>query len=112
MPPSVRPTSVARSSLPKIRAAVSAAVDNGRLVVPQANANVTIAAGQIHLANTTVDAQDGTRLSLDGIVDLSSLALDSHMTLSGQPAPKALIPTRPEFAITVKGPHSGAREKA
>ena len=97
--------------LPKIRAAVSAAVDNGRLVVPQANANVTIAAGQIHLANTTVDAQDGTRLSLDGIVDLSSLALDSHMTLSGQPAPKALIPTRPEFAITVKGPIAAPERK-
>jgi uncharacterized protein involved in outer membrane biogenesis len=91
-------------ALPKIRAAVSAAVDNGRLVVPQTNADVTIAAGQIHLADTTVNAQDGAKLSLDGILDLNNLAIDSHMTLSGQPAANALIPTRPEFAIAVKGP--------
>jgi uncharacterized protein involved in outer membrane biogenesis len=90
--------------LPKIRAAVSAAVDNGRLAVPQANADLTIAAGQIHLANTTVNAQDGAKLSLDGILDLNNLAIHSHMTLSGQPAANALIPTRPEFAVDVKGP--------
>ena len=89
---------------PKIRAAVSAVLDNGRLAVPQANAVVTIAAGQIHLANTTVNAQDGARLSLGGILDLNSLVIDAHMTLSGQPAANALIPTRPEFAINVKGP--------
>ncbi|MGO9701859.1 MAG: hypothetical protein ACLPX7_21635, partial [Xanthobacteraceae bacterium] len=34
----------------------------------------------------------------------NSLAIDAHMTLSGQPAANALIPTRPEFAINVKGP--------
>ena len=89
---------------PKIRAAVSAVLDNGRLVVPQANADVTIAAGQIHLANTTVNAQDGAKLSLGGMLDLNSLAIDAHMTLSGQPAANALIPTRPEFAINVTGP--------
>jgi uncharacterized protein involved in outer membrane biogenesis len=89
---------------PKIRAAVSAVLDNGRLAVPQANANVTIAAGQVHLANTTVTTQGGAQLSLGGTIDLDSLAIDAHMTLSGQPAANALIPTRPEFAITVKGP--------
>ena len=88
---------------PKIRAAVSAVLDNGRLAVPQAGADVTIAAGQIHLANTTVNAQDGAKLSLAGMLDLNSLAIDAHMTLSGQPAANALIPARPEFAISVKG---------
>ena len=90
--------------LPKIRAAVSAAVDNGRLAVPQANADFTIAAGQIHLASTTVNAQDGAKLSVNGILDLNSLAIDSRLTLSGQPAANALIPARPEFAVDVKGP--------
>ncbi len=88
----------------KIRAAVSAVLDSGSLAVPQANAVVTIAAGQIHLANTTVNAQDGAKLSLGGILDLNSLAIDAHMMLSGQPAANALIPARPEFAINVKGP--------
>ena len=97
--------------LPKIKAAVSAAVDNGRLGVPQANADVTIAAGQIHLAKTTVSVRDGARLSLDGILDLNSLTFDSHLTLSGQPAPNALIPTRPEFAVTVKGPLAAPERK-
>ncbi len=88
----------------KIKSAVSAVVDSGRLAVPQASADVTIAAGQIHLAKTVVDAQDGARLSLDGMLDLNSLAIDAHMTLSGQPAANALIPARPELGINVKGP--------
>ena len=86
-------------------------MDNGRLAVPQANADVTIAAGQIHLAKTTVNAQDGAQLSLDGILDLNSLAFDLHLTLSGQPAPNALIPARPEFAVTVKGPLAAPERK-
>ena len=62
--------------LSNIHAAVSAAMDNGRLAVPQAKADLTIAAGQAHLANTTVNAQDGSKLSLDGILDLNGLAID------------------------------------
>ena len=78
-------------------------MDNGRLAVPQADADVTIADGQIRLANTTVNAQDGAKLSLAGMLDLNSLAIDAHMTLSAQPAANALITTRPEFAVSVKG---------
>ena len=89
---------------PKIRAAVSAAMENGRLTVPKSDAEVTIAAGQIRLANATLQAQSGAELSLDGVLDLNNAAIDAHMTLSGQPAANALIRTRPELAVTVKGP--------
>ena len=97
--------------LSNIHAAVSAAVQNSRLAVPQAKADLTIAAGQVHLANTTVNAQDGSKLSLDGILDLNGLAIDSHLTLSGQPAANALISARPEFAINIKGPLAAPERK-
>ena len=89
---------------PKIRAAVGAAMENGRLTVPEGNAELTIAAGQIHLSNAVLYAQNGAELSLDGMLDLNEAAIDAHMTLSAQPAANALIPGRPEFAIAVKGP--------
>ena len=97
--------------LSNIHAAVSAAMQNSRLAVPQAKADLTIAAGQVHLANTTVNAQDGAKLSLDGILDLNGLAIDSHLTLSAQPAANALISARPEFAINIKGPLAAPERK-
>ena len=89
---------------PKIRTAVSAAMESGRLTVPNGDAEVTIAGGQIRLAKVTLPAQSGAEFSLDGVLDLNSAAIDAHMTLSGQPAANALISTRPELALTVKGP--------
>ncbi len=89
---------------PRIRAAVSAAMENGRLTLAKSDADVTIAAGRIRLANATLQAQSGAELSLDGVLDLNNAAIDAHMTLSGQPAPNALIRTRPELAVAVKGP--------
>ena len=96
---------------PKIQAAVSAAMENGRLTVPQGNAEVTITAGQIRLAKVTLPAQSGAELSLDGVLDLNSAAIDARMTLSGQPAANALIRTRPELALTVKGPLAAPETK-
>ena len=70
LPVSIRRRSMSRSALadqsgtidaPKIRAAVSAAMDNGRLMVPKGEAEVTIAAGQIHLSNAKLQAQGGAR---------------------------------------------------
>lgn len=87
-----------------IAAAVSAVMDKGRFVVPQSQAEVTIAAGQIYLTNATLRGQDGAALALDGVLDLDKEALDAHLTLSGQPAANALISARPELAIRVKGP--------
>ena len=95
----------------KIRTAVSAAMESGRLAVPNGEAEVTIADGQIRLAKTTLSAQGGAELSLDGVLDLNSTAIDAHMTLSAQPAANALISTRPELALTVKGPLAAPETK-
>ncbi len=89
---------------PKIRAAVSAAMDNGRLAVPQGNAEVTVAAGQIHLTKASWHAQNGAEVSVDGMLDLNDAAIDAHLTLSVKPAANALIPGRPELTVAVKGP--------
>jgi large subunit ribosomal protein L24 len=96
---------------PKIRTAVSAAMESGRLTVPNGDAEVTIAGGQIRLAKMTLPAQSGAEFSLDGVLDLNSAAIDAHMTLSGQPAANALISTRPELALTVKGPLAAPETK-
>lgn len=87
----------------KIQSVVTAAIANGHFAVPQGDAQVTITGGQVHLTNALIRVPSGDTLSLDGIVDLNKLAIDAHMTLSGQPAPNALIPIRPEFTVTFKG---------
>ena len=96
---------------PKIRAAVSAAMDNGRLMVPKAEAEVTITAGQIHLSNAKLQAQGGAELLLDGALDLNAEIVDAQLTLSRQPEANALIPARPELAVTVKGPLATPEKK-
>jgi large subunit ribosomal protein L24 len=95
----------------KIRNAVSATMDNGKLAVPKGDAEVTIAAGQIRLANAVLQAQGGAQLSLDGVLDLNNAAIDAQMTLSGQPAASALIRARPEFSVSVKGPLAAPERK-
>jgi large subunit ribosomal protein L24 len=87
----------------KIAPVVEAAMEKGRLLVPQGNAEVTIAAGQIHLANTNLHARGGAELALDGVVDLNKSAIDAHLVLSEPPAANAMIGTRPEIAVGVKG---------
>jgi uncharacterized protein involved in outer membrane biogenesis len=88
----------------KTQSAVSAAMANGRLAVPQGNAAVTLTSGQVNLTYMTLQAQGGAELSLDGVIDLSHAAIDVRMTLSGRPLANALIRMRPELAVTVKGP--------
>ena len=88
----------------KIAAAVSAAMEKGRLAVPQAGAEVTITGGQIHLANATLQAQDAAKLSLQGVLDLRNEAIDAQMTLSDKPPAHAMLRTRPELTVTLKGP--------
>ena len=95
----------------KIRNVVSAAIDTGKLAVPKGDAEVTIAAGQIRLANATVQAQGGAELSLDGVLDLNNAAIAAQMTLSGQPAANALIRARPELSVSVKGPLAAPERK-
>ena len=86
-------------------------MDNGRLMVPKAEAEVTIAAGQIHLSNAKLQAQGGAELLLDGALDLNAEVVDAQLTLSRQPEANALIPARPELAITVKGPLATPEKK-
>ena len=89
---------------PKVAAVVGAVMDKGRLAVPRADTEVTIASGQVHVANATLQGQSGAELSLEGILDLNNSLIDAHLTLAGQPPANALLNTRPELAVTVKGP--------
>ena len=88
----------------KIRAAVSAAMDGRKLPVAKADAEVTIAGGQLRVANAILPAQDGARLALDGTLDLKAATVDAQFVLSTEPAASALILARPELAVTLKGP--------
>jgi len=88
---------------PKIRTAVGTVMDDGRLAVPKGEAEVTVTAGQIRLTNAMLHGQSGAELSLGGILDLDNETIDAQMTFSGQPAANALIPARPELAVSVKG---------
>ena len=65
---------------------------------------MTITDGKIAVANATLPAQDGAALSLAGALDLNTGAVDARMTLTAPPPPHALIRTRPELAIILKGP--------
>jgi AsmA-like protein len=87
-----------------VRAAVSAVTENGKLSLPNGAAEVTIAGGQVRLASATLRAPGGAELALDGVIDLNKATVDTRMTLSVPPMASALIATRPELAVTVKGP--------
>jgi uncharacterized protein involved in outer membrane biogenesis len=88
----------------KIQAVVSAAVQNGRLAVPQGNAAVTIAGGKVSIANATLPAQDGSELMLTGALDLATATIDLRATLKAQSTANALIRTPPELVVALKGP--------
>jgi large subunit ribosomal protein L24 len=88
----------------RINPVVTAAMEKGRLTFAQGGAEVTIAAGQIRLANATLHGQGAAELALAGVLDLNKSAIDARMTLS-EPAPaNALIRTPPELTISIKGP--------
>jgi hypothetical protein len=88
----------------KVQAAVAAALANGRVAVPAANAAVPIAAGAVDLNHVVLEAEHGAELALDGSVDLGAAAIDARLTLSQAPPANALIAARPELSVTVKGP--------
>jgi hypothetical protein len=88
----------------KIKAAIAAAMDNGRFLVPKGEAEVTIAAGRVQLRNASFKGQDEAALSLDGVLDLNTATLDTQLNLSGHPAASTYIPSLPELAVSIKGP--------
>ena len=95
----------------KVRAVVGAAMDNGKLAVAKADAEVTIAGGQMRLAKTVLPVQDNAQLALDGMLDLNTSAVDAQFTLSAEIAANALIRPRPELAVTLKGPLTAPERK-
>ena len=103
-PAAMRATDQAKAiDAAKIQAAVNAALANGRLAVVQGDAAMTITGGRVSAANVTLHAQDGSELALAGTLDLGTGAIGARMTLSAEPPPKALIRTRPELAVVLKG---------
>jgi large subunit ribosomal protein L24 len=88
----------------KLRAAANAAMDNRKLGVAKADAEVTIAGGQVRMANAVLPAQDGAQLAVDGTLDLKAASIDAQLALSAEPVANALILARPELAVTLKGP--------
>jgi hypothetical protein len=90
--------------LAKIQPAVNVALAGGHLAVPQGDATLTITDGKVGVANMTMPAQDGAALALAGGLDLNTGAVDARMTLTASPPAHALIRTRPELAVALKGP--------
>jgi hypothetical protein len=88
----------------KIQPAVNAALAGGHLAVPQGDASMTITDGKVGVANVTMPAQDSAALALAGGLDLNTGAVDARMTLTAPPPAHALIRTRPELAVALKGP--------
>jgi uncharacterized protein involved in outer membrane biogenesis len=88
----------------KIQPAVNAALMNGRLTVPQGDAAMTITGGKVNVANVSLPAQDGAALALSGTLDLNTASVDARFALSAPPPAHALIATRPELAVSLKGP--------
>jgi uncharacterized protein involved in outer membrane biogenesis len=95
----------------KIRAVVGAAMDSRKLAVAKADVEVTIAGGQLRVANAVLPAQDGAQLALDGTLDLKAAMIDAQFILSTEPAANALILARPELAVTLKGPLAAPERK-
>ncbi len=95
----------------RIKAAITAAMDNGRLAVPKGEAEVTIAAGQMQLRNAVLKGQNDAALTVDGVLDLNNATLDTQLALSGHPAASTYIPSLPELAVSVKGPLAAPERK-
>ena len=88
----------------KVQAAVNAALAKGHLILSPGSAAVDITSGMLGFHNVTLEAQAGSKLALDGAVDLSNAAINARMTLS-EPAPaSALLASPPELSVSIKGP--------
>lgn len=86
----------------RVRGFVNAALESGRLTVPQVDAAISINAGQARLANTIARA-DGADLTMSGNFDLSEWLLDARVTLSGSRLAGPAGAGRPDVFIALKG---------
>lgn len=93
----------------KILAAVGSATESGRLTLPNATVQVSIAGGRIRFADVALPVEnkagpDNARLALDGVTDLNAAAVDGRATLSVPPPAHSYVASRPELAVAIKGP--------
>ncbi|MPZ36758.1 MAG: AsmA family protein [Rhizobiales bacterium] len=87
----------------RIRDRTEAAFGNGTLNVALAQGEIMVAAGQLRLANTAIQAK-GAKLGVTLGLDLSDSAIDAQLVLSGAPGSGALEGIRPEIALALRGP--------
>lgn len=86
----------------RVRGIVSAALESGRLAVPQLDGAISINAGQVRLANT-IGRAEGADLALSGSLDLSEWVLDARLTLSGTKLAAPAGAGRPDLFIALRG---------
>src|SRR5262249_37589071 len=92
----------------RIRERMEQALAAGTLTVALAEGELAIADGQVRLANTMVRAQ-GADLAVSGSVVLTDETLDTKLVLTGPARADAPTGTRPELAVTLKGPTAAPR---
>ncbi len=80
-----------------------AALGNATLSVGLAQGEIVVAAGQLRLANTAVQAK-GIDVDANLALDLSAGGLDTRLILTGAPGSGALEGVRPEIALSLRGP--------
>jgi len=93
---------------PRIGDIVAAALDNGRLNVPNIGGAITLNGGQMRAATMMAPAQDADT-AIAGSLDLSGGFLDLRVNLLGAPKADAPGNRRPEIAVFVRGPLSSPR---
>jgi large subunit ribosomal protein L24 len=92
---------------PRVRGYMASALDAGRLALPQVDAAITIAGGQVRIG-TVVARGEGADVAVSGTYELANDQLDARVTLSG-PAAANIDVGRPEVGIVLKGPLAAPR---
>jgi large subunit ribosomal protein L24 len=87
----------------KITTLVTTGLDGGDLKVSRADGAVTIAAGQMRIANVIAHA-DRADLTIAGSLDLAEGLLDARLIFTGPPDRDSTGSARPDVFIALKGP--------
>ncbi len=87
----------------RIRERTEAVLLNGAFYLALARGDITIAAGQLRIANTAIKTKE-VELGVNLGIDLSAGSLDARLVLSGAPGPGALEGVRPEITLSIRGP--------
>jgi large subunit ribosomal protein L24 len=87
----------------RIHERTEAALGSATLNVGLAQGEIVVAAGQLRLANTAVQAK-GVDVDVNLGLDLAAGGLDTRLILTGAPGTGALEGVRPEIALSLRGP--------